>query len=284
MEGYIMKKITALLTLALILSLNYVYSMKEDNDKNNKRKQNEQSNEQSNEKKSKHDFDLELWEECSKKNQDFKKIKMLIEHNANVNKTGEYKKTPLYLACKNNASLEVIQCLIEHKADVNKKFIFKSTILHLACEKNISTKIVKLLINHGADVTSKEQWKYTPLHVACKNNASIGVIKALLASFIAMPHEIQTLITYLCCMKVYATKLKQIIPKPLILGIINEIFVKKSFTMTNYINSKDEYSKTALKLAESRNYKNIVEFLRQVLDFLKEGQIIKLINLLHAND
>jgi len=76
--------------------------------------------------------------------------KYLIDHGANVNKTGEKGDTPLIVAVKNGL-VNLVKYLIEHGAYVNKPNDYGDVPLLIAiecCNKNI----VKYLIEHNADV------------------------------------------------------------------------------------------------------------------------------------
>jgi len=92
--------------------------------------------------------------------------KLLIEHNANVNKADEYGQTPLYMAA-GGGHLETVKLLIEHNADVNKSnFIGVTPLYRAAAEGHLD--IVKLLLEHNADVNKADKYGHIPLYLAAQ--------------------------------------------------------------------------------------------------------------------
>jgi hypothetical protein len=80
-----------------------------------------------------------------------------------VNKTDEYGRLPLHLAC-DKGDKDLVQVLVKFGADVNKADQFRRAPLFNACQ-NGHIEVVKILLDNGTKIT-----KYWDIDVAKKNN------------------------------------------------------------------------------------------------------------------
>ncbi|SPJ88067.1 uncharacterized protein FTOL_12536 [Fusarium torulosum] len=78
-------------------------------------------------------------------------LKLLLEHNADVNAADERGGTPLHLAAR-NSNPDCVSLLLQHGANVNAKAIDRSTPLHDAA-KEVDEESIRLLLDAGADTT-----------------------------------------------------------------------------------------------------------------------------------
>ncbi|KAJ6251038.1 ankyrin repeat-containing [Anaeramoeba flamelloides] len=102
-------------------------------------------------------------------------IKLLIQHNASINRTNSYLETPLHLLCQNmKPNLESIRVLATSGAAFNlKDSLGGNTPLHLLCnKKEKKTKyclpVIKYLLTENADVNTKNNQGNTILHLVLK--------------------------------------------------------------------------------------------------------------------
>lgn len=114
-------------------------------------------------------------------------VRRLLQHpNIDVNKAGEYKFTPLHIACFNRRIDAMIELLKHPNIQVTaKETMYGRLPLHIACnEDNID--IVQMLLSHQQEQFKSEQliatnyYKESPLHIACSCNRSGAVVKLLL--------------------------------------------------------------------------------------------------------
>lgn len=92
----------------------------------------------------------------------FKMVKMLIEHGANPS-TKEFDNSPLYWANIHN-NIEIMQYLIDHGVDINQKCGTDGyNLLNLECGSSNFTK-VKFIIENGCDVNNADTEGNTPIH------------------------------------------------------------------------------------------------------------------------
>jgi len=95
-------------------------------------------------------------------------VKYLLENGADVNIAQKgIGDTALYMAAQRPDGLELVRMLIEHNADVNKVCSDGSTPLIIASQMG-HTDIVKYLHEDGADVNAKLEGGGTPLHLAAQ--------------------------------------------------------------------------------------------------------------------
>jgi len=92
-------------------------------------------------------------------NHDLERVKLLIEHGANVNVPDNEGATPLF-RCE---SIEIARLLIARGARVNVADKNGITPLHLAAFQTSQIDIARLLIAHGADVNARDTDGNTPL-------------------------------------------------------------------------------------------------------------------------
>jgi ankyrin repeat protein len=103
----------------------------------------------------------------------YKMVKLLIEHGADVNIMNLDGNTPLMEACIHN-NYKMVKLLIEHGVDVNAKDKCQETALMRAC-KHRNYKSVKFLIKNGANIKTTNHLGETPLGVACfRGNSKIA--------------------------------------------------------------------------------------------------------------
>ncbi len=110
-------------------------------------------------------------------------VKFLLEQGANANykpKVGFFEMSLLIWAAQNN-DLADVKLLVEHNAEVDFRDAFKTTALMYAASKG-SKDIVTYLISKGADVTAKDGQGNSVLSAAkeSKNKELITIIEALL--------------------------------------------------------------------------------------------------------
>ncbi|XP_021693562.1 uncharacterized protein LOC110674132 [Aedes aegypti] len=105
-------------------------------------------------------------------------VKLLIDHNVNIDTKDDAGRTPLHRASR-NGHLEVAKLLIDRGANVYTMDFAEVTPLHRA-SRNGHLEVVKLLIDKGANVDTMEGYKeITPLHMAAENG-HLKVVKLLI--------------------------------------------------------------------------------------------------------
>ena len=125
-------------------------------------------------------------------------VKYLIDNGAEVNNRGFYlDRTALHQAC-NLDRKDIVKLLLEHNINVNIRDDKGETALHYAVINN-NTDIIKLLIDNGTEINARNYEGQTALHIAViyKN---IEAIKTLLDSGInknIKDNEGKTAIDYL---------------------------------------------------------------------------------------
>eukprot|EP01012_Entosiphon_sulcatum_P025507 TRINITY_DN3083_c0_g1_i1.p2 TRINITY_DN3083_c0_g1~~TRINITY_DN3083_c0_g1_i1.p2 ORF type:complete len:1036 (-),score=175.21 TRINITY_DN3083_c0_g1_i1:9-3116(-) len=103
-------------------------------------------------------------------------VKLLIEHDANIDITDDQGHTPLHYAILAKRS-DTSVALIEAGCSVNATTEGESTPLHYAVANGLET-VVTALLDKGAEINSEDSLLNTPLHFACA--LSIPHIAALL--------------------------------------------------------------------------------------------------------
>ena len=94
-------------------------------------------------------------------------VKLLLEHNANVDKPDDRGWNPLHMACR-GGHYECAEELLKKGASVNQGRQSDGwTALHEACHRN-KVGCVRLLLEHGAAVDQATVDGRTALHVACQ--------------------------------------------------------------------------------------------------------------------
>jgi ankyrin repeat protein len=113
-------------------------------------------------------------------------IRILLEHNANINLTDRTfignNNTALHYAAqlKKPTRLAICQILINHGAHVDNKNQLGKTPLHLACESSDAPDVPELLIYHKANIHAKTSHGLTPLHIAV-TKGYLPIVEFLLA-------------------------------------------------------------------------------------------------------
>lgn len=108
-------------------------------------------------------------------------VKLLLDHNADVNARDEYGATPLHASSEDpDASLRVAQILVSRGADVNAKNTHGFTTLHYHI-MNIET--ARFLISKGTEINGRDVDGCTPLYYIAKegkNKSHLDMIGFLL--------------------------------------------------------------------------------------------------------
>ncbi|KAF7170950.1 hypothetical protein CNMCM5623_003397 [Aspergillus felis] len=95
-------------------------------------------------------------------------VRLLLHHNADVDKLGSDGMTALHLAAQNGHD-EPVRIMLEHGIDVNQRTkIGHMTALHLAAEAG-NLPVVRVLLHHGADIAAVDEVGNSPLHFSAKN-------------------------------------------------------------------------------------------------------------------
>ena len=95
-------------------------------------------------------------------------VKYLIEHGANVNAKGGYKRTALiYAASTSFSSIIIVKILLKAKANIKaKNEAGENALFELITRDNPNIKIAELLINKGINIHTESKYNGTPLHWA----------------------------------------------------------------------------------------------------------------------
>jgi ankyrin repeat protein len=105
---------------------------------------------------------------------DLNKVRLLVEHGADVNAASKQARTPVMVAAAYDGSEETVKYLLANRADPKAKDFRGDTALHLAAFAN-DLAVVKLLIDKGLDVNAPGEGGLTPLMIA----ASLGNLDAV---------------------------------------------------------------------------------------------------------
>ena len=95
---------------------------------------------------------------------DKKRVMLLLEEGADLNKPDGYGWTALYMSCR-FARMEVIRLLLEQGADIHCLTARQESICHAACNSK-SADTFSLVLSLGADVMQADAEGFTPLSLA----------------------------------------------------------------------------------------------------------------------
>jgi ankyrin repeat protein len=118
----------------------------------------------------------------------FNTLKVLIQHDADLNISNEDGKTPAFIAAQNNRA-EIIKLLVESKADLTKKTIEGFSPIHIAAQNN-SKEVMQVLINpqYHLNVDQEGDKKYTALNLAVIHHR-VEIVDMLVKSGADIKHE-----------------------------------------------------------------------------------------------
>ena len=98
-------------------------------------------------------------------------MKLLIDHNADVDGRNATNSTPLRAAAY-DGRLEIVSCLVENGADVNARDEFESTPLMISCS-NGNMDVASYLIEQGANYHLQDKAGDTSLHYAVEKEHTL---------------------------------------------------------------------------------------------------------------
>ncbi|XP_023224750.1 ankyrin-1-like [Centruroides sculpturatus] len=175
----------------------------------------------------------------------FNVTKILLEHDADVNSSGEFRMYPLHLA-STIGSLGIVKLLIEYNAQVNCLNYQQETPLHRAASFN-HKDIIDYLIKHGALIECRCINHFTPLLLAAKEG-HIDAIKILLENNadVSVVDRNEKSVVYWLCERNHPEALK--------------ILLEDSFA-PNLIFKEDAYENNPLHVAAEHGYADVLKIL-----------------------
>ena len=111
---------------------------------------------------------------------DFAKVRLLIDHGANVNLATKRRRTALLVAAMSDPSAEIVKLLIDKGADPKATDFLKTTSLRAATLGN-DTETIRILIDAGVDVNAADLPGISPLMMAAGWNGNTRAVEMLLA-------------------------------------------------------------------------------------------------------
>jgi ankyrin repeat protein len=105
-------------------------------------------------------------------------VRLLLEHNADVNLPNEAGEIPLYWASRGEKKLEISRLLVERGANVHSRNEDGWTPLKRASHQG-HLDVVRFLIDSGADVNSHDNEGWTPLHSASREG-HVDIVELLI--------------------------------------------------------------------------------------------------------
>lgn len=101
--------------------------------------------------------------------QNFKRVRELVESGHDVNERGKVGYTPL-MSAAGMKNFRIVKYLVEHGADINAKLRSGWSVLHRAAMSK-NSDILKYLIKKGIKMDAKDRYGCTPMDSAFRNNA-----------------------------------------------------------------------------------------------------------------
>jgi len=111
---------------------------------------------------------------------DLAKIKLLVEHGANVNATTEHNRSVLLVAAMSDNSAPIVRYLLDHGADPKAADFIHTTALRAATLGN-DTETIRMLLDAGLDPNAADFAGITPLMMAAGWSGNLPAVKLLLA-------------------------------------------------------------------------------------------------------
>ncbi len=111
---------------------------------------------------------------------DLAKVRLLIDHGANVNLATKRRRTALLVAAMSDPSADIVKLLIEKGADPKAMDFLRTTSLRAATLGN-DTETIRMLIDAGVDVNAADLPGITPLMMAAGWNGNTQAVQMLLA-------------------------------------------------------------------------------------------------------
>ncbi len=111
---------------------------------------------------------------------DLAKVRLLIDHGANVKLATKRRRTALLVAAMSDPSAEIVKLLIEKGADPKAVDFLRTTSLRAATLGN-DTETIRMLIDAGVDVNAADLPGITPLMMAAGWNSNTRAVQLLLA-------------------------------------------------------------------------------------------------------
>ena len=111
---------------------------------------------------------------------DLGKVRLLIDHGANVNLATKRRRTALLVAAMSDPSAEIVKLLIEKGADPKAVDFLKTTALRAATLGD-DTETIRILIDAGVDVNAADLPGISPLMMAAGWNGNKSAVEMLLA-------------------------------------------------------------------------------------------------------
>src|SRR5205807_9179472 len=115
------------------------------------------------------------------------KVRLLLEHKADVNIVSRRGRSALTVAAMNEGSAEVVRFLISKGADIHVDDAIKNTAMHAAATGN-ATDTIRLLVDAGLDVNAVNAADFTPLMKAAQHG-NVAAVRLLLSKG-ARPNDV----------------------------------------------------------------------------------------------
>ena len=106
------------------------------------------------------------------------KVKLLLDHGANVNLASKQGRTALFVAAMSNPSADVVRLLVAKGADIRAKDAFRNTTLTAAAYGN-DLDTIRLVVDAGVDVNAAGVTGITPL-LGASYNGNVAAVRLLL--------------------------------------------------------------------------------------------------------